>query len=166
MASKTGARTSPEKQKKTISSQTLEGYSRRPSPLQITKTSKSEPVTPKKLPKTVQQVASKVVTVDAAEDKKLLNSHKGSANSLSDKFDSSLSLGDLKEVPTNVAPVVSETRGSLEGVAVQEKKTLEHSISSAPAKVSDGTSSLAKTSGSAKISDRADFVESWQEQYV
>jgi len=32
--------------------------------------------------------------------------------------------------------------------------------SSVSAKVSDGTSSLAKTSGSAKISDRVDFVES------
>ncbi|CAK9145106.1 unnamed protein product [Ilex paraguariensis] len=45
----------------------------------------------------------------------------------------------------------------------QEKKRAEHRTvkdCSASAKVSDGASSLAKTSRSAKISDRADFVES------
>ncbi|KAL8093443.1 hypothetical protein AgCh_035356 [Apium graveolens] len=53
--------------------------------------------------------------------------------------------------------------GSLEDV---EKKTSELGTpkDSLASKVSDGSSSLAKTSGSAKISDKADFVE-WQEQH-
>ncbi|XP_060199448.1 serine/threonine-protein kinase D6PKL2-like [Lycium barbarum] len=56
-----------------------------------------------------------------------------SADLLVDKFNSSLYLGNLKHAPN---------------------------VSSASAKVSDGASSLAKTSASGKLSDRADFVES------
>lgn len=162
MASKSGTRTSPDKQRKTNGSQTLEGYSRKPSPLQITKTSKSEPVTPQKIPKSVQQVVTKQqVPVSVTENKRSQNSDQTwSANSLADKLDSSLSLGDLKEVPTNVVPPVNEARNLIKGGSDQEKKTLEQAINSVPAKVSDGASSLAKTSGSAKINDRADFVES------
>jgi hypothetical protein len=58
---------------------------------------------------------------------------------------------------------VNETRASRASFVDQEKKTSEYGSvknSSVSAKVSDGTSSLAKTSGSAKISDRVDFVES------
>ncbi|XP_057982430.1 serine/threonine-protein kinase D6PK [Malania oleifera] len=155
MASKPGTRLSPEKQRITGGNHTLEGNSRRPSPLQISKTIKSESVAPKKLPKSVQQVASKQVTVENAEGKKSTNSfHKGSAYSLADKLDSGLSLGDLKHVPTNAGSGMSEAGRD------QEKKASELGISSASAKVSDGTSSLGKTSGSAKISERADFVES------
>ncbi|RVW50328.1 Serine/threonine-protein kinase D6PKL2 [Vitis vinifera] len=161
MASKSGARTSPDRQKRTFGSQTLEGNSRRPSPLQITKTSKSEPVTPKKTPRSVQPVALKQVDVEASDDKNSLSSHqKGSANSLTDKLGSSLSLGDSQQTPTIVTPVASEVTGSLDGGADQEKKTSEHGHSTVAAKVSDGTGSLAKTSGSAKISDRVEFVES------
>lgn len=161
MASKSGARTSPDRQKRTFGSQTLEGNSRRPSPLQITKTSKSEPVTPKKTPRSVQPVALKQVDVEASDDKNSLSSHqKGSANSLTDKLGSSLSLGDSQQTPTIVTPVASEVAGSLDGGADQEKKTSEHGHSTVAAKVSDGTGSLAKTSGSAKISDRVEFVES------
>lgn len=162
MASKSGSRTSPDKQRKTNGSQTSEGYSRKPSPLQITKTSKSEPVTPQKIPKSVQQVVTKQqVPASVTEDKRSQNSDQTwSANSLADKLDSSLSLGDLKEVPTNVVPPVNGARNLIKGGSDQEKKTLEQAISSVPAKVSDGPSSLAKTSGSAKINDRADFVES------
>uniref|UniRef100_A0A5B6ZZT8 non-specific serine/threonine protein kinase n=2 Tax=Davidia involucrata TaxID=16924 RepID=A0A5B6ZZT8_DAVIN len=164
MASKSDIKTSPEKQRKTNGNQTLEGNSRRPSPLQVSKTTKPELVTPKKLPRNVQKFASKQVTIEATEDKNSQNSQqKGSANSLADKLDSSLSLGDLKQVPINENLTVSETRGSLEGGVDREKKISEQGTvkdSSASAKVSDGTSSLAKTSGSAKISDRADFVES------
>lgn len=161
MASKSGARTSPESQRKVGASQTTEGNFRRPSPLQITKTSKSEPVTPRKLPKTVQQVAVKQVSVQSTEDKKLLVfQQKDSHNSLARKLDSSLALGDPKQVPADVGPGVIGTRSLTEGGGDQEKKTSEHGVSPASAKVSDGASSLAKTSGSAKISDRADFVES------
>ncbi|KAL7249052.1 hypothetical protein ACSBR1_011254 [Camellia fascicularis] len=157
MASKSCVRTSPEKLRKMIGNQTLEGNSCRASPLQVTKTSKPEHVAPKNLPKNVHQATPK-------QDKNSLNSQqKGSSNDLADKLDSSLSLGDLKQVPINASPTVSDSRGSLENGAYQEKKSSDHGAvkeSSVSAKVSDGTSSLGKTSGSAKISDRADFVES------
>ncbi|KAJ6304588.1 hypothetical protein OIU77_018279 [Salix suchowensis] len=55
------------------------------------------------------------------------------------------------------------SRGSQDVSVDQEKKISEHGSvknSSVSAKVSDGTSSLAKTSGSAKISDRVDYTES------
>lgn len=161
MASKSGARTSPETQRKLVASYTTEGNFRKPSPLQITKTSKSEPVTPRKVPKNVQQVAVKQVSGETTDNKKLpVIHHKDSPNSLTNKLDSSLTLGDLKQVPSDVGPLVIGPRNLPEGGGDQEKKTLEPGVSPASAKVSDGASSLAKTSGGAKISDRADFVES------
>lgn len=60
-------------------------------------------------------------------------------------------------------PALSGTRGSVEDSIDQEKKISECGSgkdSSVSAKVSDGTNSLAKTSGSAKISDRVEMVES------
>lgn len=161
MASKSGARTSPEKQRKLVCSQTTERNFRRPSPLQITKTSKSEPVTPRTLSKGAQEVTQKQVSVETREEKRSTNSHqKDTGNSLAGKLESSLSLGELKKVPACVRAVVNETKNSREGCTKQEKKTSEHGVSPASAKVSDGTNSVTKTSGSAKISDRADFVES------
>ncbi|CAK9145105.1 unnamed protein product [Ilex paraguariensis] len=134
MASKSNIKGSVEKQSKTTGSQALEENCRRPSPLQV--------------------------TVEATVNKKSQDfQQKGPANYLGDKLDLSLSLGDSKQVPTSINPTPSETRGSVD----QEKKRAEHRTvkdCSASAKVSDGASSLAKTSGSAKISDRADFVES------
>ncbi|KAK9941190.1 hypothetical protein M0R45_017809 [Rubus argutus] len=159
MASKSGTRTSPENQRKLTGSQTAEGNSRRPPPLQITKISKSEPVTPKKLPSPVQQAASKQVSIETHEERKC-KTPKDSAKNLADKLESSLSMCDPKQVPADVGLAVSETRNSPEGGGDQENKTLENGISSTSTKVSDGASSLAKTSGSAKISDRAEFVES------
>ncbi|KAJ0044658.1 hypothetical protein Pint_03802 [Pistacia integerrima] len=156
MASKPGMRVSPEKQRKPLGSQTSERDFRKPSPL----ANNSELVNPRKLPKCGQQAALEQVSV-ATKDDKSLNSYKtGSVDSLGDKLDSGLSLGDPKQVPTYVGPEVSETKGSLEGGVKQEKKTSEHGVGTVSAKVSDGTGSLAKTSGSAKTSDRADFVES------
>ncbi|CAK9148883.1 unnamed protein product [Ilex paraguariensis] len=138
MASKSVIKGSLEKQSKTIGSQTLEGNSRRPSPLQV--------------------------TVEAIVNKKSQDSRQnGSANYLADQLDLSLSLGDSKAVPIGINPAISETKGTLEGIADQDKKTAEPRTvkdSSVSAKVSDGTSSFAKTSRSAKVSDRADFVES------
>ncbi|KAL5802167.1 hypothetical protein ACOSQ3_030627 [Xanthoceras sorbifolium] len=161
MASKPGMRVSPEKQRKPIGSQASEGNFGRPLPIQITKTSKSEPVTPRKIPKSAQQVVSKHVAVATAKDEQSLNSCKAvSVNSLTDKLESSVSLGDPKDVSTCVGPAVRETKGLQEGGGEQEKKTSEHGVGAASGKVSDGASSLGKTSGSAKISDRADFVES------
>lgn len=153
MASKSGAKISLENQRKVNGSQTTEGSFRRPPPLQITKTSKSEPVTPRKPPKSGQQATTE-------EKKSLKSDKKESSNSLAEKLDSSLSLGNAKQVLAHVGPLVNETNGSVEGGADKEKKTSENGVSPASAKVSDGTGSLAKTSGSAKISDRPDFVDS------
>ncbi|XP_042005598.1 serine/threonine-protein kinase D6PKL2-like [Salvia splendens] len=76
---------------------------------------------------------------------------KGAVSSLTDKIDSSLHLGNAKQART------------LEQTADQQTKTSDLGNvkdKSASAKASDGASSLGKTSGSAKISDRVDFVES------
>ncbi|KAG8658391.1 serine/threonine-protein kinase D6PK [Manihot esculenta] len=159
MASKPNVATSPEKLRN--GNQTPEGKSRRPSPLQITKTSKSEPVTPRKPPQSAQ-VASKQVSVGTTEDKKSLISHKSdNVNSLVDKVSSGLEFVDPKQGPTSAGSKVSETRDSPEGTADQESKSLQNEIDPSSAKViSDGTSSLLKTSENAKVSERADFVES------
>ena len=143
--------------------QTLEGNSCRPSPLQISKKNKSELVDSQKLPRSMHQAVPKQVSKEATEDRSPNSQQKGTANSLADIIDSSLSLGDLKQIPSSVSPTVSDSRGSLEGGAYQEKKVSDHGTvkySLALAKVSDGTSSLVKTSGNAKTSDRADFAES------
>ncbi|KAL6975177.1 Serine/threonine-protein kinase d6pkl2 [Sarracenia purpurea var. burkii] len=165
MASKSYVRTSPEKQRKTIVNQTLEGNSCSPSPLQVSKTSKAEPYTAKNLPRTMHEVVSKQVSKEATEDKKSLNSQQKGyySNDLDAKLDSSLSLGGVKNVPINVSPPINDTRGSVDGLAYPEKKASDQGAVKdglASGKVSDRTNSLAKTSGSAKISDRADFVES------
>ncbi|KAI3456795.1 hypothetical protein Pfo_013458 [Paulownia fortunei] len=118
---------------------------------QAYKTGKLDPAM-KELPRNVENAASKKITLEATADMKL-NNHleKGAVSYLTGKMDSSLHLGNSKQ-----APIFDHT-------ADQEKKTLDHGNvkdSSASAKVSDGASSLAKTSGSAKISDRVEFVES------
>ncbi|KAF2299993.1 hypothetical protein GH714_006590 [Hevea brasiliensis] len=160
MASKTNVGSSPENLRKAVGNQTPEGKFRRPSPLQITKTSKSEPVTPRKPPQSAQ-VASKQVSVVTTEDKKSLISHKSdNVNSLVDEVSSGLAFVYPKQGPTCANPEVSEARDSPENSADQESKNLQNEIGPSSAKVSDGTSSLAKTSGSAKVSGQVDFVES------
>ena len=154
MASKASTRTSPEKQRKLVASQKTELNFRRPPPIQISKTSKSEPVTPRELPKGAPLVAAKLVSQETIETKK------HSPSSLVDKLNSNLSLDNPKRLPDDVSPVVTGTKNQPEDGCDQEKKTPEQGVSPASAKVSDGTSSLAKTSGSAKVSERADFVES------
>ncbi|XWS27705.1 hypothetical protein CRYUN_Cryun25bG0004100 [Craigia yunnanensis] len=160
MASKSGSRPSPEKQSKPFSSRTAEGNSRQPSPVKITKTSKSEPVTPTSVPKSVQQVTSKQDSVATREDIKPLKPPKlESVDSLTKKVDSVLFLGNPK-VPNHVGLEVNQIGGLPQGSGEQEKKALEHGINSASAKSSDGATSLVKTSGSAKVGDRPDYIES------
>ncbi|KAH6778600.1 D6 protein kinase like 2 [Perilla frutescens var. frutescens] len=118
---------------------------------QARKTGKSDTGT-KELPGHVETLASKKITVDSTAEKKLQNElQKGAVYSLAGKLDSNLHLGNSKQAPM------------CENTADQEKKTSNLKNvkdSSASAKVSDGTNSLAKTSGSPKISERVDFVES------
>ncbi|EOY11973.1 PREDICTED: serine/threonine-protein kinase D6PK [Theobroma cacao] len=158
MASKSGVRPSPEKQRRPFGSQTTEGNCRRPSPIQITKTSKSEPVTPRTVPKSMQQVLSQQDSVATTEDVKSLKPHNlESVDSLTKKVDSGLSLGNPKEVQKHV---VSQIGGLPDGSGEQEKKASEHGINSASAKSSDGATSLVKTSAGVKVSDRPDYTES------
>ncbi|KAK8527082.1 hypothetical protein V6N13_084950 [Hibiscus sabdariffa] len=133
MASISSDRPSLEKPKKPLGSQTVKGNSCRPPPIQITKTSSLEPVTPR------------IVE---------------SVDSLTKKVDSSLSLSDPKEVLNHVSSEVSQNDGLPEGSGEQEKKASEHGINPASAKSSDGATSLAKTSGSAKAGDHPDCIES------
>lgn len=163
MASKTGLRAPPKVQQKTavIQNQTIQTKDVKSLPQPVFGASKPELATPEEqLPKSSQNTAKKVA-VEASESKKLPNSHQnGSFDSLINKLNSS-SLSD--QASTEVDSAVNDTRGSLESSVDQEKKTSEYGNvkdSSVSAKVSDGASSLAKTSGSAKISDRLDFVES------
>ncbi|XP_022753014.1 serine/threonine-protein kinase D6PK-like [Durio zibethinus] len=161
MASKSGSRPSPTMQRKPFGSQTMEGNFSQPSPIQITKTVKSELVTPKTVPMSVQQDASKQDSVATREDIKPLKPHKlESVELLTKKVDSDLSLGNPEEVPNNVGSEVSQIGVLPEASAEQEKKASEHGINSASAKSSDGASSLVKTSGSAKVGDHPDYIES------
>ncbi|XP_065862714.1 serine/threonine-protein kinase D6PK-like [Euphorbia lathyris] len=158
MASKSGNGTSPKKQTKLFGYQTSDEKSRRTSPSQVTKISKSEPVTPKDPPQIVEPVAAKQASSVRTEDKRSLisqNSH--NVNILVDNVSSGLSFIDLKQ---GQSCEVAESKGSLDSISDQEDKSLQYEISRMSAKVSDGNSSFPKTSGSARISGRADFVES------
>ncbi|KAM7499016.1 hypothetical protein LguiA_023430 [Lonicera macranthoides] len=78
------------------------------------------------------------------------------AVSLDEKLDSTLSLDHPKQVPTTKSSTVN-------GLTDQQKTPLNQETLKdrlVTAKVSDGASSLAKTSGGAKISGREDYVES------
>lgn len=115
---------------------------------------------PEKTTSMAKEVASKHVINEASLNQKFQQT--GHVSSLADKLDSSLSLHHLPQTPKSKKPAASETRGSLGSLGDVEKRTSELGTpkDSLAAKVSDGSSSLAKTSGSAKISDKADFVES------
>ncbi|XP_058115327.1 serine/threonine-protein kinase D6PK-like [Magnolia sinica] len=187
MASKTSSRPCSEQHQKPVSNQSVEANSRKPSPvqvskpipLQVLKPTKSEPVTPKKLPRPANQVSSKQIIADVLEEKTLSTYQKGPTDPLPDKGTSKSTHLDASklnrnlEVPKQLTKQVDSVEknqinvitGTLEGIGIgdEEKKMSERSSvkdSSVSAKVSDGTSSLTKTSGSAKISDRADFIES------
>ncbi|KAL1556157.1 Serine/threonine-protein kinase d6pkl2 [Salvia divinorum] len=104
------------------------------------------------LPGHVETHASKKITVDSNTDKKLQNQlQKDAVSTLTGKIDSTLHFGNSKQAP------VSECSGDKEKKASNLGNVKDNSASS---KVSDGATSLAKTSGSPKISDRVEFVES------
>ncbi|TYJ01418.1 hypothetical protein E1A91_A13G152200v1 [Gossypium mustelinum] len=137
------------------------GDSIRPSPIQISKTSKLVPVTPKTVPKGTQQVVSEQDCVGMIDEIKGSKTYKlGAVDSLTKKVDLGLSLSHPKEVPGHVGSEVCQDGGLPEGSGEEEKKASEHGISSASAKSSDGATGLVKTSGSAKAGDRPDHTES------
>lgn len=161
MASKTCSKSSTQQRKLTSGAQPVESNDQKPLPLDVPKTIKSEMLTTEQ--KSVQ-TTPKQVTVEVSKIKKSPTSgQKGSAGSLPIKFVSSSSSVGAEQASTELDPSATGSRGSLEVSVDQEKKTSEYESvkdSSFSAKVSDGTSSLAKTSGSAKVSDRGDIVES------
>ncbi|KAK2984248.1 hypothetical protein RJ640_010207 [Escallonia rubra] len=152
MASKTSARPLPEQQ-----------IARMSLPLPVSKARKPKLLMPEILPGS-GQITSKQIVVEALEsDISPSSNGSGSTDSLASKIDSTISSVSTEQVSPVAGLAVNETRSSHEVSIDQEKKISEYGSvkdSSVSAKVSDGTSSLAKTSGSAKISDRVDLVES------
>ncbi|KAJ8770299.1 hypothetical protein K2173_013253 [Erythroxylum novogranatense] len=163
MASKTGSKTSLKLQQTTASIQKLEINDSKPFPSQVSKLEKLEQID-EQGPRFVDNTSKKVVLA-ASETKQIPNSRrKGLTDSLSSKLESSSSVPTTEEASTKVESTINETRGSQDNSADQEKEEISGigsvKNSSVSAKVSDGTNSLAKTSGSTKISDRVDYVES------
>ncbi|KAM6585528.1 hypothetical protein CsatB_012530 [Cannabis sativa] len=158
MASKTGFRGSSNQHQKTSGVQTIQSNDIRPPVLGTSKPTLA--TTPEEEgPKYLQNTSKGVV--EAFEKKKFPNSNQnGSLDSLINKLNAS-SLSEQTSVELDSS--ATDTRGSIESSVDQEKKISEYGSvknSSVSGKVSDGASSLGKTSGSAKISDRIDFVES------
>ncbi|XP_072963102.1 serine/threonine-protein kinase D6PKL2-like [Typha angustifolia] len=168
MASKTIPQTISEQRHKKSSLRIAEPASHRASPLQIPNPSKSENSTPGVLHQnTPKQTAEEDIQSQNHQKEGRSDS---SINKASPEISQSLQPSDqnpssskLKQ-PAQQGEVASSS-GSMvsEANLDQEKKNSEYGSvkdSSASAKVSDGNSSLTKTSGSGKISDRVDFVES------
>ncbi|KAL6197795.1 hypothetical protein ACLB2K_027589 [Fragaria x ananassa] len=158
MASKSGARALSRLQPKAAGAQTVDSDDLRQLPTHITKATKSELVAPEKLLKSVQN-SSKHVAVESSDSKRPADSNEvGSTDLLMDKLNSISLSSNLQNASKEVDSAVHPTRGSMESYVDQEKKMSEYGSvknSSVSAKVSDGASSIAKTSGSAK-----NFVES------
>ncbi|KAJ8765060.1 hypothetical protein K2173_010537 [Erythroxylum novogranatense] len=151
MASQPIARTSSDCQKISIGCQPVEGKSKRPSPIQIT--SKSETVTLTKLIPVVQEIGSKQACIITTEDKKWLTSTQSeNVNHLANEISSVLSVVDPKQG-------LRCTKDSSEDIADPIREESEPDFVPTSDKVSNGTNSLAKTSGSAKLNDHVDFVE-------
>ncbi|XP_008783022.2 serine/threonine-protein kinase D6PK [Phoenix dactylifera] len=172
MDSKTTPKSCSQRQHKTTGNHVEKPASWKPSPLEISKPSKSEPTTPRILQKSVLTSTPKHTATVVLTDPKFNQRHEGSTDLITKKVPANITKSSepanlsLKEPTQQGDPVellqLNGTAG-LEGSGDQEKKNSEQSSikdSSASAKVSDGTSSLTKTSGSAKISDRADLIES------
>lgn len=166
MASNAFTRVIPEQQMKASNDQTIE-LSHERSPIQIPKPTKSELAAPRRYPESACHNSTNHTSTNILEQRPIhlrkcsVDALSGSITSLS--FQSSAPnmrspIENLKDSIKHVdAPEILQISGD------QEKKTSEQSSvkdSSSSAKVSDGTSSLAKTSGSAKISGRADLFES------
>ncbi|KAJ4704120.1 Protein kinase G11A [Melia azedarach] len=158
MASKSVAKASSREQQKAAGVQKSGADDPTTLPLNGSKTRKPELVSLKQVPKLVDNTPKQVL-VEASGNKTSSNSNqKGPVDSLINQLKSSSSLLGLEQELNGAESAVSETRGSQDVSVDQEKKTSEYGSvknSSVSAKVSDGTSSLAKTSGSAKITDES-----------
>lgn len=164
MATLSIPKTFSDEQPKTLTSQVVE-----PNALQIPKAIKSEPSTPRKISKTVLHNAPKTTT-EVSEGQKLNHHRKGSADCIYVKVPpQTIQSPDLNMLNASsecvkqpnqegdfVQIISVDAAANLEGSVKQENEDLDPSSvknSSASAKVSDGISSLIKTSGSGKNSD-------------
>ncbi|PIA26444.1 hypothetical protein AQUCO_09300028v1 [Aquilegia coerulea] len=160
MSSKASARAGSDQQKP-VGNRTVELNMQKPTPLQVTKISKSEPASPKLITPPLERLTVKQVIPDGIRIHKISNPNKKGENPgkkhLSNKLESNSS-SESPYIPTQV----DETRGSDDAGGHESKVSEQSNVkdSSASAKISDGASSISKTSGSAKMSDRVDFVES------
>lgn len=166
MASNAFTRAIPEQQMKTSNDQTIE-LSHERSPIQIPKPTKSELAAPRRYPESACHNSTNHTSTDILEQRPIhlrkcsVDTLSGSVTSLSFQPSAPNMCSPIENLKDSIkqvdAPEILQINGD------QEKKTSEQSSvkdSSSSAKVSDGTSSLAKTSGSAKISGRADLFES------
>lgn len=141
---KTGGKAASKRQQQAVGGQKVDSSD-------VKQAAKAELAVAEQLARTVLNDPKKVV--EAQGTKNLSNFRpKGSADSGIGALKSSSFLPDVGQVLPEVAPAGNQEKKLSECGSVKD--------SSASAKVSDGNSSLAKTSGSAKISDRLDFVES------
>ncbi|CAN1193951.1 Serine/threonine-protein kinase D6PKL2 [Linum perenne] len=153
MSSKPGARSSPEKPRKPASQMPEANLWKQPSSSQIAKASNPEAATFIKLSQTAHSIASKV---SEANNKSRSSPRRlDDVDSLANKVTSGLSFVDSNQIPSCADLEASDSMVS----QVSEEKSVEN-IDISLTSASDGTSSMAKTSGSAKISGRTDFVES------
>ncbi|XP_050208599.1 serine/threonine-protein kinase D6PKL2 [Mercurialis annua] len=160
MASK-GGKASPKLQQKSLGVQRVEGNNLKTLPSQVSKASKSELLNHEPMPTSAENALNQV-TPNVFENQKLSNSNKERmVDSLSKKLESSSSLTTLEKTSTEADSSINETRGSQDVSVDQEKKISAYGSvksSSVSAKMSDGNSSFAKTSGSTKTG--VDYVES------
>ncbi|GAA0183699.1 hypothetical protein LIER_31065 [Lithospermum erythrorhizon] len=142
MASKSSTNSYPEKHSASLSSQIPKGSN----------ANKYRHSSLKEVPANVQHTAIKQVKAAAPVDKMLHDrQYNGPSDSIAARLDSSLHLGSSKRETTGISR-------SLSNLSSPENGIVKDNLASA--KVSDGASSLAKTSGSTKIGDRTDFMES------
>ncbi|XP_030533291.1 serine/threonine-protein kinase D6PKL2-like [Rhodamnia argentea] len=163
MASKTTSRTCPKQQNIAAGFIAVQRNDHNFSSSQNLKASKPELANHEKSSKFLQN-HSKNDSAEPAEKKRSPRpDQNGSVESLVSKMNLSTSSPDPEQKSKEGHSASVENGGSREASVDPNKKTSEHGSvknSSVSGKVSDGASSLRKTSGSGKVIDRVDFVES------
>ncbi|KAL3821142.1 hypothetical protein ACJIZ3_007047 [Penstemon smallii] len=149
MASESFTKGISEKPSKIHGGQELEGNLRRGKPVTYSRTGKSEPTTKESLSRNFDNGASKKITVSTSEETKLHN-HMQTGSALAGKLDSSLHLGNPKQVPTSDQEKKSSSQGNVKdsSAKVSLAKTSGNFVDS-------GKSSLCRGSTSTDVSDES-----------
>ncbi|KAH6837718.1 D6 protein kinase like 2 [Perilla frutescens var. hirtella] len=159
MASKTGSRAPLGLQQKAVGAHyAINAHNLKSLPSQVLKTNKSKLVKPEKSEDSGTETAGEPIE-DVESKISRINLH-DPLNVSSGNSDSQISSTRSEQVSTTGDVDVHENESLLQTSNNEEKKTSEPSSmknSSASAKVSDGLNNLAKTSGSAKVGDKADI---------